>query len=261
LKLPANVQAGAQAEGKLEATDQFGNTVAPDAVAVESKAGQRATVAPADDGNLKVAWEAPKDGRSGDVELEVRAGETSLTRTAIEVLPYERPWAINVGAFITGAHNFSQASSFGPRVSLGIRFGRSGFELGLEGAYAWHPPVYPAALENDPGTDVTFEATAWQVALAARYTLRLASLFSLHLGVAAGGQNTTATIRIADVPDETVRNFWTPLVRGAVGAGLHVAIGRIVLQVEYTWAVPDKTERVHGNLGGFGLALGYVAAF
>jgi hypothetical protein len=260
LKMPANVQAGAQAEGKLEATDQFGNTVAPDAVAVESKSGQRATLAPSDDGNLKVAWEAPKDGRSGDVELEVRAGEMSLTRAAIEVLPYERPWAINVGAFITGAHNFGQASSFGPRVSLGLRFGRSGFELGLEGAYAWHPPVYPAALENDPGNDVTFQANAWQLALAARYTLRLASLLSLHLAASVGGQYTAAKVTI-DGQDPMPREFWSPLIRGAVGAGLHVAIGRIVLQLEYAYAQPPTGVQVKGNLGGLGLALGYVAAF
>jgi hypothetical protein len=260
LELPANVSAGAQAHGRLIATDAYGNTVEPDAVEVTTKSGRAATVQRGSDGALEVSWEAARDQAPGDVELEARSGGASLSRRTIEVLPFERPWAISVGAFATGAWNFAQARSFSPRLAAGLRLGRSGFELGVEGAFAWYPLLDKTAHTTDGGSNSSLEATAWSVAFAARYTLRLAAHWSLHAAGALGGQFTSATINVPGF-EQLQTGFWSPLIRGAIGAGFHLAVGRIVLQVEYAWAQPPPNAPVRGNLAGLGVALGYVAAF
>lgn len=259
LTLPLNAPAGTEVRGRLDARDAWKNPVAPGAVEVVSSRGRPARVTAGEDGTLQVAYAVAKDDPTGDTDFEVRSGAQALSRARLEVLRPERPWAISVGAFVTGAWNFSQARSFSPRVGAGVRLGLSGFEAGVEGAFAWYPRL-DAAKTLDGLNDASTELTAWSVGASLRYSLRLAQRWSLHASGTLGAQATTATVTAPGFETST-NTGWGLLLRGAGGVGLHALAGRVLLQLEGTWAPAPAGGRVRGNLGGLGLALGYVASF
>jgi hypothetical protein len=262
--MPGRVAAGEKAAGTLVVRDAYGNPADPASVAVVSTSGREATVTAGEEGRLSVDYEAAKD-ESGALELEVRAGPDPLARAQVDVLPYQRRWSVIAGVFVAGATG-AHAGELSPRVGLGLRLANTGFDVGVEGAYAYYPSRGGIAT-LDGAMDGTIEnLSGWQVALALRYSLQLFARLSLHASVAGGVQISSSSVsasgadpRFPAVPGLNESRAGA-LLRGAAGTGLHVLGGRVVLQVEYSY-VPIALSRLRGNIGGVGGALGYIASF
>lgn len=258
LVLPGSVAAGDSMEGKLVLTDEFGNPVKAGAVGVVSSTGRAASLRPNPDGSYAVSYAAARDDPPGPLALEVRAGSRAMAREELSLLPYQRTWAVVVGAFVAGSWNLSQARAVNARLSLGLRLAQSPFEVAAEGAFG-HYPLVEGARTGDGVNDGSITISAWWVALGLRYSIVLTSLWAVLLSVSGGAQLTNSTIAVVGGAP-LLDSGWGPLVRGGAGVAVHALGGRVLLQVEYGYA-PAPGDRVRGNLGGLGATLGYLASF
>ena len=257
LAMPARVAAGEPVQGTLRVKDAWGNPVDATTVGVASVEGRQAVVTAAPQG-YSVAYQTGPEQPAGPLELEVRAADRTLTRTKLTVLPYQRAWAVIAGAFVAGSWNLNQARAVSPRLALGLRLGRSPFEVGAEGAFTWFPHLSAARTTDAPNT-AEVDMSAWSAALAVRCTLQPAVRWSLQLFAAAGAQRTASAVT-ASGRAALVESRWGPMVRGGGGAALHAMGGRLLVQLEYGYA-PLGQGTVRGNSLGAGVAAGYLAAF
>jgi hypothetical protein len=260
LKMPNSAAVGDNAQGKLVLKDSFGNVAEAEGLEVVSSSGRAAQVSPAEDGSYAVEYAVAKEDPAGALSLEVRSGKQSLTRTELDVLPYLRAWAVQLSAFFSGAWNLGQVGSLSPRLGLGLRVGKTGFELGIDGAYYFSPQLRDIRA-LDPNTmmmsnDATVALSAWQVALTLRYSLQLSVRVSLHLAGSAGVQFTHGSVTAPSASDGN-DNPKGVLLRGSGGVGFSVLGGRVMAQLEYSYA-PVNSTHMRGNIGGLGAAVGYL---
>lgn len=261
LALPGSAEAGSSVEGRLELHDAFGNPVTEKAagLAVTVTGERAASVEPAGDGSFKVSVEVPRSRAHQGLDVAVRSGDEALLARAVTVLPYQRPWAVVAAAQVAGAWNFSRAVSLSPRVWLGLRLGRTPVELGAEGAFLAFLQQQNAPT-SDGLDDAQTDVTAWSVALSARAALPLTSRLSVHAALSAGAQHATHRLVLPGLPEETYAG-WGFVGRGGLGVGVGLPFGKLLAQVEYGFAPAPADARLRGNVGGLGLALGYLASF
>jgi hypothetical protein len=261
LVLPGNAEAGLSVEGQLKVRDAWGNPVEgrTDALAVTVNNDVAASIEPAGDGSFKVSVDVPRSQAHQDLDVAVKSDGKALVEREVTVLPYQRPWAVVASVQLAGAWNFSRAYSLSPRVWLGLRLGRTPVELGAEGAFLAYLQQQNAPT-SDGIDDAQTDVSAWAVALSARGALPLTSRVSLHAALSVGAQHATQRLVLTDTPVQTFAG-WGFVGRGGAGAGVNLPFGKVLAQVEYGIAPAPRASRLQGNLGGLGLALGYVASF
>ena len=259
LEFPSRVAAGETAAGKLFIADSFGNPVEKVSVTAAVSSGRAAAVAPgAGGGNYELTLATDREDPPGDHEFQVAANGQQVARKPLMVMHYQRRWAIKLGVFGFVQSNLSQWISVGPRIALGLRVGGTGLDLLAEGVFGYYAPIRKAQAVNGGEFDINLQQLS--ILLGARYWIAFGVRTALHLSLTGGLQNTASRVTRVDGAELTRSQLRLGLTaRVGAGVGFQLGLGRVVLQLEYTVAPSDGL--VQGNLGGLGLAAGYLAAF
>ena len=255
---PRFLRAGDTFEGEARVSDRFGNATAHAPLQATLPGGAPAEVENLGSGQFRISGRIPENAPIGTEVVAVQVGPAGSQGGQLEVGQYQRPWAFLLGGSATVQTNFVHASALVPRLNLGLRIARSNFDIVAEGEAS----LYQAfTVRRAAGGSLSTSLTGASGALGARYSLPLAARWSLFASILAGVEGTSSRLLLLAPNDvRTQRDAKaTLLLRSAVGASVAVGRGRFFAQAEGSWG-PARGQ-LTGNLGGFGLGVGYLHAF
>ena len=260
LTFPSPIVAGELARGELTLSDAFGNSADHASVTAATTTGRAARVTNLGGGRYELELNSDPSDAPGDHQLQVTANGQPVGAASLVVLRYQRRWALSVGLMAFVQTNFTQWTKGGPRLSVGLRMGRTQLHVVLEGTYGGYVPIASARPVDRGMAAFDIDLEEFSVLGGARYWIPLGPRSSLHLSLVGGLQRTWAGISKRGVKGSTISEVTSGLaIRAAGGLAFYLGFGQLVTQLEYTLA--PGAGLVQGNLGGLGVGLGYVASF
>lgn len=250
--------AGKPIEGTLVLRDRFGNPTSDDGVSVLTPNGERAVIARSPEGTYRVRYTPGSSEPTGPMVLEVRGEGATLGRsTEVTVLEPPSGWGASGWLAMGGQTNFALARGGFSRLGLGLRLGRSSFEAIAEADLR----LYAGFNTLLNGVAVHGTIHGFGAALGARYTRPIGVRWTLHgsavLGMARIRSTLSGTGPLSTTSSSEIKTF--PLLRLAAGPAYQM--GRGSLFTDVTFESVTTSGHLSGNVGGLGLAVGYLYPF
>ncbi|MCC6808309.1 MAG: hypothetical protein IT381_12875 [Deltaproteobacteria bacterium] len=252
-------RAGASAiKGELMLFDRFNNPVPDVALTVIDPPGQ-SEIRSIGKGRYEVAHAVAAEANAGPGTLALRTADGKLTvSTPITVLPARKSWGIALGAEVFGGINFARTTNVGGTLELAIRPAQWPVELTVMVGGRYYIPVQTGFAAGGPSGRTTVTLTGMPIAFGARFNLPVSQRWALQFAANGGVQPSWSTISLSSTSG-TLRQrgyFVAPIV--GVGAGVAAQVGPGRLRAEVSWQLIYGTGDVRGNVGGFGLTVGYL---
>jgi hypothetical protein len=216
------------------------------------------------DGRYALSYLVAASQPPGPLTWDISSSGASLARAdGPSILPYWRSWGLSVGAYVAAQTNFSFASAFSPRLTLGLRMGRSDFELIAEADHDFYAAFTNAKAHSGDttgGTSLSGTLSGTSARVGGRYSIPIGQRTAFHGAVLLGLHSTSDTVT-ANGQSVSDPRAWGLDFRAAGGVTYWLGRNRLLAQLEYALQPAPNQSHIYGNLGGFSAAVGYIFCF
>jgi len=254
---------GPPVEGTLLLKDSFGNPVRGAAPAVSCTVGRAELVKELGQGAYQLRFGAAETDRTGAGRLVARAaGGPELGVADVMVLPVPLDLGLSLGLRAGAQSNFALLHGGGGLAEVAVRpVGRWPLEVLVEGGGSALLKVSQPFEERGP--DAVFHTDLrWATgALGVRASFSLGAALSAHGSLSTGAQHTWARyeVRGGGGPDLSLEEAgWSAFGRVAAGVSYRTGPGRLLGELQATYAPPPGQTALRGNLGQATAMVGYL---
>ncbi|HEU5217567.1 MAG TPA: hypothetical protein VFU23_02855, partial [Gemmatimonadales bacterium] len=250
-------------EGTVLLQDAFGNPVRGAAVALSSTIGRAQVVKEVGRGAYQVRFQASEDGPTGAGRLLARAGGgPELPAGDVVVLPVAADFGLSLGVRAGAQSNLALLHGGGGLAELAVRpVGRWPLELLVEaGGEALIQVVQPFA-EAGPDATIATDLRWATGALGARVSFPLGAALCAYGALSGGAQYTWAHYQVGGVGGPAASRDDSGLsafARASAGVSYRAGPGRLLGELQGTYAPAPGSTAVGGNLGQVTAMVGYL---
>ncbi len=251
-------------EGTLLLEDAFGNPVRGASPALACAVGRAEVVKELGRGAYQLRFGATESDRPGPGRLTATATATGLELPVAEVLvlPVPSDLGLSLGVRAGAQSNFGLLHGGGGLAEVAVRpVGRWPVELVLEGGGSALVKVGQAYPEAGSGAQIFTELRWATGALGVRASLPLGPALAAYGALSGGGQYTWAKYLVTGGSGPSVARDDGGLGwfgRAAAGVSYRAGPGRLLGELQATYAPPPGDTALGGNLGQATVMVGYL---
>lgn len=250
-------------EGTLLLRDAFGNPLRGAAPVISSTVGRAELVQEQEHGVYRIRFGAGEADRTGAGQLLAKAGGgPELPAAEVVALPAPSDFGLSLGLRAGAQSNFALLHGGGGLLEVALRpVGRLPLELVLEAGGAALLRVSTPFDEAGSGATVSTDLRWATGALGVRASLPLGLALSLYATLSGGAQYTWASYQVGGGggPSLSRRDDGLGLFgRASAGVSYRAGPGRLVCELQGTYAPPPSSTALAGNLGQGTAMVGYL---
>lgn len=250
-------------EGTLVLRDSFGNPVRGASPAVSCTVGHVELTQEVGQGAYQLRFGAGDGDRTGAGRLLASAGGgPELPAGDVLVLPAPADFGVSLGLRAGAQSNFARLHGGGGLAEIAVRpVGRWPLEVLLEGGGSLLVPVDQLYAEAGPGAHLSTDLRWATGALGARVSFGFNPALAVYGAVSGGAQYTWATYHVSGggAPALSLSDAGlAPFARAAAGVTYRAGPGRVLGELQATYAPPPSATALGGNLGQLTAMVGYL---
>ncbi|HYV46069.1 MAG TPA: hypothetical protein VFA20_14465 [Myxococcaceae bacterium] len=249
--------------GTLVLRDAFGNPLRGASPAVSCTVGRVELTKELGQGAYQLRFGAGEGDRTGPGKLLASAGGgPELPAGDVLVLPAPADFGVSLGIRAGAQSNLAKLHGGGGLAEIAVRpVGRWPLEVMVEAGGALLVPVDQGYPEAGPNARISTDLHWATGALGARASFGLNPALAVYGAVSGGAQYTWATYHVSGggAPTLSLSDAGlAPFARAAAGVTYRAGPGRVLGELQVTYAPPPSATALGGNLGQLTAMAGYL---
>jgi len=250
-------------DGTLVLRDAFGNPLRGASPAVSCTVGRVELTKELGQGAYQLRFGAGPGDRTGTGKLMASAGGgPELPAGDVLVLPAPADFGVSLGLRAGAQSNFALLHGGGGLAEIAVRpVGRWPLEVMVEAGGSLLVPVDQSYREAGPNARISTDLRWATGALGARASFGLNPALAVYGAVSGGAQYTWATYHVSGggAPSLSLSDAGlAPFARAAAGVTYRAGPGRLLGELQVTYAPPPSATALGGNLGQLTAMVGYL---
>jgi hypothetical protein len=214
-------------------------------------------------GAYQVRFGAEAGDRTGSGKLLARVGGgPELPAADVQVLPAPADFGVSLGLLAGAQSNFAHLHGGGGLAEVAVRpVGRWPLEVLVEAGGSALVKVHQSYAPAGTGASIDTELHWAGGAAGVRASLGMGPLLAVHGTLCAGAQYTWADYHVSGGGAPTLSvgdSGLSPFARAAAGVTYRAGPGRLLGELQVTYAPPPSTTALGGNLGQVTAMVGYL---